>query len=385
MSAYHQLGHHSESMVLEQSLQAFSGVILSPVNYSPAETPGQCERFRHERPHFDVVFDPQLYVPQTGRGKLQEWTHMPTDLDTHDPSSVRWWAGVVDRVIDATQPFRPSAVCSPAPFPRAFDDGFYEMLVDTGNLLSARLRDTRVRPVLTALVGLADLGRNQRHLQVASLLSRFVAEDIYLLLADDEPPRFERADSAALEGAIRLIRLLTEAGFRVTVGCTSSEMILWKAAGAAHVATGKFFNLRRFTLSRWDDEAETGGRNISYWFEPSLLAFLREADLRRYMRDFPISELHEANPHSRRILEVLQDSTYTAWLAESWRQFLFWFAECERQLAENAGLTGALLQNATANWQRVHAVKLRMEEPRNDGAWVRAWDIALSEADRRPD
>jgi len=36
-------------------------------------------------------------------------------------------------------------------------------------------------------------------------------------------------------------------------------MILWKAAGATNCASGKYFNLRRFTLSRLDEPEENGG------------------------------------------------------------------------------------------------------------------------------
>src|SRR5690242_11554596 len=107
VSAYHQLGHHSVSMVLEAGLQAFAGAILSPVNYSPTETTEACERFRRERSAFDIIFDPQLYVPTTNRGELQSWPHMPTDIDTHDPTSARWWESVVDRVIETARMFAP--------------------------------------------------------------------------------------------------------------------------------------------------------------------------------------------------------------------------------------------------------------------------------------
>jgi len=71
------------------------------------------------------------------------------------------------------------------------------------------------------LVGLLDLGRNQRYLQVGSILSRYSGKDIYLVFVDEEKPRNERLDSGALEGAARLIRVLSQSGFRITVGFTS--------------------------------------------------------------------------------------------------------------------------------------------------------------------
>lgn len=379
MSTYHQMGHDSESMLLEPELNRFAGAILSPVNYAPEKMVDQCKRIRGELRNFDIIFDPQLYEPQTSRGKLPKWPYLPKDLDTADQSSLRWWQNIVDQVILAADPFKPDAICSPASMPRAFDDSYYDTIVAVGNDLYDKLARTTPRPVLTALVGLTDLGRNERHLTVGSILSKFRGEEIYLVLSDDEPPRNERTDSGALEGAVRLIRLLSNAGFKVIVGFTSSEMILWKAAGAHSVASGKFFNLRRFTYGRWDDDASQGGRSVWYWFEPFLLAFMREADLRRFMKEFPISPSHQHNPYSQGMLAKLRDPEQERMLADSWRQFLYWFAQCEAEIGNDVSKVENMLAEATAVWQQVHDVKLPFEEVRNNGEWIRAWNIAINE------
>ena len=384
MSALHQLGHHSQSMVTESTLRQFGGVILSPVNYSPEETIAQCNTFRDHENLREIYFDPQLYVPLADRGKLQNWPHLPFDFDTQVSSSISWWESILDRMVAIAESFAPSAVCSPVAYPRGFDDGYYDMSVQIGNLLSRRLRG-QMRPVLTALVGLNDLARTNRHLEVASLLSRFSGDEIYIVLADGTAPRLERRDSGELEAATRLIKLLRNADFRVTVGHTSSEMVLWKYAGANNVATGKFFNLRRFTITRFDDEGASGGRNIPYWFEPSLLAFLREADLRRLRQRFQLSDSHATNEHSATILRRLDQPGRPAWLGESWRQFLFWFADCEARLNSAPSLVRKLLSTAETNWRRVEELRLRMEEPANDGSWIRPWTIAIDELDMRPD
>lgn len=382
MSAYHQMGHDSESMVVEPRLGAFAGAILSPVNYSLEQTIAQCTRFRTERDNFDIIFDPQLYVPTTNRGKLQSWPHKPSDIDTADLASIVWWRRVAQNIVETCNEFRPDAICSPAFVPRIFDDAYYDLLVAIGNETAQLLDRNRTRPMLTALVSLDDLARDDRYLQVGSILSKFGARDIYLCLMDDENPRYERLDSGALEGAARLIRALTVAGFVVTVGFTSSEIVLWKAAGAQHVASGKFFNLRRFTASRWDEDESSGGRNVWYWFEPSLLAFLREADFRRFRRDFPISETHAANPYSQTILTKLSGTEKAPWLADSWRQFLHWFAECEASL-NGLAASSELVGVARDTWSQVHASKLKFEQERNNGDWVRSWEVVLNELDRR--
>lgn len=383
MSAYHQMGHDSESMVVEPGLAAFAGAILSPVNYTLEQTIAQCTRFRAERDNFDIIFDPQLYVPMANRGKLQAWPHKPNDMDTADLSSVAWWKGATRRIVDACSEFRPDAICSPAFVPRFFDDAYYDLLVAIGNETAGLLDQGPSRPMLTALVSLDDLARDDRYLQIGSILSKFGGRGIYLCLMDDENPRYERLDSGALEGGARLIRALTAAGFVVTVGFTSSETILWKAAGAQHVASGKFFNLRRFTASRWDEDETGGGKNSPYWFEPSLLAFLREADFRRFKRNFPISVMHATNPYSQAILEKLQSAEKMPWLADSWRQFLHWFAECEAEL-DNDTASVDLIGVALDTWHQVHASKLKFEQERNNGEWVRSWEIVLNELNRRP-
>lgn len=386
MSAYHQLGHQSESMVLEPELHLFAGAILSPVNYSPSKTVEICKRFRNQRGDaFDILFDPQLFTLKAKHKGLAGWPHVPKDFETNDHTSLTWWTDVVKDIVATAAAFTPNGICSPAFFPRAFDDGYYDLTVSVANMMCNQLAQSKTRPVLTALIGLTDLGRNERHLQVASILSRFHGEDIYLLFADDSPPRVERTDSGGLEGAVRLVRLLSHAGFRVLVGQTSSEMILWKAAGAHNVASGKFFNLRRFTLDRFDEEGETGGRQVWYWFEPSLLAFLREADIQRYRKHFPVCSSHAANPFSKQILEKLNSAKATPWLADSWRQFLYWFATCEAEIGNDATRSLAMLDNAVATWDKVKAIDLPLEDSKNDGSWVRPWKIALHELMKRPD
>jgi len=380
MGAYHQLGHQATNLVLEPHLNNFAGVILSPVNFAPEKTRADCAEFRRANAACDIIFDPQMYVPSATRGELSSWRHMPGDIDTADQSSAAWWGNVTQAVIDVASDFSPNAICSPAPHPRIFDNSYYELLVQTANELHTRLAGTSTRPILTALVGMDDVGRTDRHLHIGSILSRFAGNEIYLVLTDNSRPRQERRDSAHLEGACRLIQVLSRSGFSVIVGFSSSEMLLWKTAGATHVASGKYFNTRRFTLGRWDDDGDTGGRNLWYWFEPSLLAFLREADLRRLMReDGAISPHHSTNPYSAPILQRIADGDGQPWQADSWRQYLYWFADCERQIDGDPGAVSQTLQQAEEAWAAVSRRGLLFEEAYNNGEWIRIWRVVVNE------
>jgi hypothetical protein len=99
--------------------------------------------------------------------------------------------------------------------------------------------------------------------------------------------------------------------------------------------TGKFFNLRRFTKSRFDEPNEGGGQ-LPYWFEQGLMAFLREADLS-------------------------------------------WFSRLEAELdsGESIPKTVALLTAADKSWSIIDNNKIYFEERKNKGEWVRAWLQAI--------
>src|SRR5580704_15281584 len=118
---------------------------------------------------------------------------------------------------------------------------------------------------------------------IASILSRSKATHVYLVFVSLMEPRREINEVEEIKGAMRLIAALREAGLEVTVGFSSSDMVLWKAAGATNCATGKFFNLRRFTRTRFEEPRGQGGGQLPYWFEESLMAFLRQSDVQRVL------------------------------------------------------------------------------------------------------
>ena len=377
MSVFHQIGHDSENLLAEDELSGFGGAILSPLNYSPADITGQIATLR-DRENFITIFDPHLYRPQSDRLHLPEWDYYPKDVATADLSSEKWWAGVIDGVAKTAIGLGTTAVCSPAIVPKSFSDDFFVSLADHGNRLVAALRGTEVRPFQTLVVSLPELAAPDRAMRIASIVSRSRAADCMLVLIGDIEPRRELSDPEELKGAMRLIASLEAGDQRVTVCFCSSDLLLWKAAGATNCASGKFFNLRRFTLSRFD-EPSGGGGQLSYWFEESLLSFLRQSDLLRVQARALLSDASKSNPFSVPILEAIPAKK--PWLALSWRHFLYWFADVERRLASGGVTADDLVNSADGAWASIEASKppLFMEERQNDGAWVRQWRRALAE------
>lgn len=377
MGAYHQIGHDSENLIFEPDLGHFSGAVLSPVNYAPDRTRAQiiraCNAFDDE---FDLILDPQLYVPHSSRGHLHEWAYFPTDFDTADISSRRWWSNINDALFEEALEIGAKGIASPVTLPRSdlYSDEYLAFVVQTGSDLVKKVSQ-RLDVWQTAVVGMRELVAADRPMQIASLLSNTAADRIYLVFSTDVPPRQELGASDELEAGVKLISELKKTGMKVLIGFCSAEMVLWKAAGAESCATGKFFNLRRFTSSRWLEPNEGGGGQLPYLFEEGLFAFLREADVVRLRNSRLLSEVALSNPISQRIIQKFDEHPGSPWLAESWRQYLYWFAECEGRISKGASVR-EMLRNAENNWLNLDDIGLLFEERGNIGRWVRPWRIA---------
>jgi hypothetical protein len=379
MPAYHQIGHDSENLIFEPELAAFGGCIVSPVNYGPDKTRAQVERARKDsKTNLDIILDPQLYVPRSNRGQLRTWNYFPADVDTVDLTSMKWWFKINESLSKQATGLSLDAVCSPVMLPKAdhFTDAYYSQALEISADLCNKLANTKIRPIHTAVVSLKELALPSRPMEVASLLSSTEAQEIYLILQTDVPARRELEASDQLEGAVNLIKELKAAGLKILVGFCAADMIIWKAAGAHSCATGKFFNLRRFTPRRFEDPSD-GGKNIAYFFEEALLAFLREADIKRLRTRNLLSKHTEANPFAQAIFDKFQTQPGKAWVGDGWRQFLYWFADCEARVSDTQ-TAEAILHPAEQLWTTLNTppTKLLFEEPANDGAWVRPWRIA---------
>ncbi len=372
-----QMGHQSDGLLSEPDLSEYTGTILNPLNYTREQMATIIQPLSN-RGGFTTYFDPQLYYPRTQREALRQWSYFPDDVDTADFASDAWWRGIVDAIVDDCEQIGVDFICSPVVVPRAFTDPYYSRMVEVHELLNAAVEDTPISAVQTALVSLADLSTPGRALAIASILSRASTEQVYLIFHSDQEPRRELREVDELKGAMRLISALEEADLHVLVGFSSSDVVLWKAAGASHCATGKFFNLRRFTPGRFDDPTGGGGQ-LAYWFEENLLAFLRETDVLRIQGRGDLGAVSRKNPFGRQILQQLAGSPGTPWVALSWRQYLYWFADIERRISRGEVDPRSLLRVAERKWLSLDDDDILMEEARNDGSWLRPWRRALVE------
>jgi len=378
MSTYLQMGHDTENLVGGKDLDEYKGIILSPINREPGSLVSDIERFR-KKGEYDIVFDPQLYFPRSLRGHLYKHPYYPSDIDTADLSSDSWWDTIVSSLSKFSQELKVNAVASPVICPKVWSDDYFTRCVDTSRILAESLDGTGVRVLTTVMVHVSQL-IDELVLRIASIISGVDTSGYYIVLVNDVEPRREFSDPDELFGIMSLIKELEGTGKPLLMSHCSSDMLLFKAAGASHCATGKFFNLRRFTKSRYDEPAAGGGQ-LPYWFEHSLIAFLREADVLRLQKEGYgklLCTLESGNYWSEPILENFKASPPSSWLALGWRQYLSWFGKTELLLAQHPELTREWLRTAEQNWRDLEDNDILFDEARNDGKWIRPWRQSLS-------
>jgi hypothetical protein len=381
MAAYLQMGDNTENLVGELDLDEFIGVVLSPVNRKPSELQQDIITFLKKR-DFDIIIDPQLYVPGSQRGCLSDQPYFPSDIDTADAASDVWWTGLCDKLESYVLSLGVNAVASPAVLPNVWSSEYYSRCADTARYLR-ELLPTDLRVLTTVMVDFKQLGDLNIGLRIGSIVSDTETDGYYLVIVSDIEPRRELTGEKELSGVMSLIRQLENTGRPVLVSHCSADMVLFKAAGATHCATGKYFNLRRFTRSRYDDETEPGGKLIAYWFEQGLLAFLRGADLLRILdagfgRMIGVGD--SRNQWSQTIQDQFASDPEKAWVKYGWRQYLSWFGKAELKLSTTAPgtLVQAWLVIAEQNWLDLEDAGVFSDEPRNQGQWVRSWRQAFS-------
>ena len=378
MSTYHQMGHDSWNLISEAELGEFGGLILSPVNDSPADVTAKVRAIREKKPELDVILDPQFYKPQSEKGKLGEWAHFDGVVDTTDLSDLNWWRVKCEKLKEEALRIGATSIASPAVIPRTYDSAYYDHAVQCADMLADLIASSDLAVVLTVIVRLPELGAPNAAEQIASIVTRTDIGRIYLVFFDDTQPRQQYADAPALAGAMRLIGLLESAGSSVLTAFCGLEVLLWKTAGATDAATGKFFNLRRFAPGRWAESTE-GGRQYPYWLDQDYLTLFRENDMQLLLREGLIDRVSAAkNPYSVKILEILDANLGTAWVGLGWRQYMSWFREIEDGLTTGISSAADVLRSADAKWADLDRMGILLFERGNTGAWIRPWLNALT-------
>jgi hypothetical protein len=378
VGVYHQMGHQSENLITEPRLSRYQGAIFSPVNYTRERVTSLIPDYR-ALPNFELIFDPQLYYPRTEKAKLRSWDYFPDSYETSDFGSPHGWSSVVNSLARNAEELGVHSVCSPVVATRHYNSDYYSLCIGVAEMLETRLSSSGIGVLQTFLVSLDDLADFSNAMSVASVLTSASIERFYIVfISSSTNPRRELAETDEIKGAMLLVSELKSNGFDVTVGFCSSDVVLWKAAGADSCATGKFWNTRRFNPSRWGTDSEGGNGQIAYMLEEGLLAFLRDTDVQRTDQIRAVSTVQ--NPFYQEIIQSVNSGQ--AWVGLGWRQYLYWFGEIEERLRHGTVDAHTLVRLADSNWGWIEDESIIMEERQNNGQWLRSWLRALIEYQR---
>jgi hypothetical protein len=400
MGAYHQMGHRTRNLAVDPVINAmYAGAIMSPVNEKPEEVRALCAALGT----LERVFDPQLYNPESDRGQLPDWGYFADakDLAT-DNFSLDRWVRTVKTITEECIPLGHDAICSPVAASDATDDDL-GYAVQIGDALDERLAGSKLHGLQTAFVRPSTLSGDGRPETVASILTNGRLKRIYFV-----PQWSSKADqlddAREMSGFIKTLAYVS-AEVKTLVGFSGPEMILWKSAGAESVATGKYVNQQRWSIDRWGPKKAGGSGNTSYYFEESLLTWLRTEDIieldrlkyhlglaadpmlpviRAYVEALrkdprrPVPLMRNGKPvldeHGKPRKETVGAPS---WTKQGWLQWLWWFAYTERRLTNDAITARSLVDTAIVNWARLNAKGFRAVDAGNDGSWLPSWLDAL--------
>lgn len=378
MAAFHQMGNDSWNLIDEESLERYAGLVLSPVNDKPHDTAKKVAAVLKGRGELDIILDPQFYKPGSDRGCIVHWDYFSKDVDTTDLSNLEWWKARIDNLVAAAKLVGATSICSPAMLPKQFDDDYYRLTSDVADYLLEKARAQGLGVLVTVIARLPDLSRKGRAEAIAGIITSTNVSRAYIVLFDDIEPRMQRTDVDELAGMATLLKLLEGAAVKALVAFSGLDMVLWKAFGASDVATGKFFNLRRFVPTRWEEAGERGSV-VPYFTDGDLVTWLREADL-KLLENGGVFDRASAAPdeYSQKILEIIDAGQGKPWVAIGWRQYLAWFARIEEKISNDRSVAKAILKHADALWAKVEKDEVYLLDRSNNGSWIRPWLNALT-------
>lgn len=379
MGSYLQMGHHTENLVGETDLDNYCGIVLSPLNRLPQELIADVKKFKSIK-KYDIILDPQLYYPRTEKEKISKHPYFPNDFESADLTSLKWWESINKKLINYSNKLEINCISSPVIDPNKFSDDYYHISIEISNDLKSKLNNN-IRCLSTIMIDTEDIQDEESLMKIASFSSFSECDGFYIVFKNDLEPRRELNNEKEIIQILLFIKELKQLNKEIFLSFTSSDMILFKCAGVNNCATGKFFNLRRFTKSRYD-EPSSGGGQLPYWFEHSLMSFLREPDIHRLKKngfEYLLKSNYSQNYWSEKILNQFKTKPGEAWLAYAWRQYLGWFCKTENELNSNDKIDKVKqwLKEAEENWLKLEDNDFLMEEPRNDGSWLRPWRQAL--------
>ncbi|MEW6172244.1 MAG: hypothetical protein AB1510_04150 [Bacillota bacterium] len=255
-SLLHQLGHRyqwSLLSILEEN--SGDGVIVGP-RYMGPETVSQIPHTLRAR----SLFDPQFFLPNTARGKLQDYSFFP-DVLSGGYSTTDWNTGIAldcaSRCLEFQRAFGFSALVIPTRFYEGMPSEFIPNQENQFVIpFLQSIEGSRINlPVYLQLILTDQMLRDETYRTgILNWATSFPELDGIYLIYHVHNRQKQIGNIDFLMGLMNFIAALKNANMAVFVGYTNTESILLLCAGPDAVTMGSYENLRMFGLRSFEKE-----------------------------------------------------------------------------------------------------------------------------------
>lgn len=253
----HQVGHNSNWNVESFEKESCGdGLILSPLHQAITTI----ERL-NSKTRAASIFDPQFYLPNSRKPKLQTYPFFPEQVDggfrtsTFAPHA----AAVAKNCIDfqVAQGFRKVVVPTrfiSQPFPDYFDQ-------HSAFTVNAFLEQAGNRPLCLSLAVTAPMIQHPAWRQsLLNWITSFPTVDEVYLMYEHVRDYKQIQDGEFVKECLRFFSDIISTGLALTVGYTNTEGLIFSASGNLNITMGSFENTRIFSVDKFvESEGERRG------------------------------------------------------------------------------------------------------------------------------
>ena len=280
----HQVGHNSNWNVESfENESCGDGLILSPLHQAMATVERLSARTRAAS-----IFDPQFYLPNSRKAKLQTYPFFPEQVDggfqtsTFAPHAAAVARDCID--FQVAQGFRKVVVPTrfiSQPFPDYFDQ-------HNAFTVDAFMEHAGARPLCLSLAVTAPMIQHPTwRRSLLNWITSFPAVDEVYLMYEHVRDYKQVQDGVFLRDCLSFFSDVLSTGLKLTVGYTNTEGLLFTASGDLNITMGSFENTRIFSVDKFvESEGDRRGPKARIYLA-GLMNWIQFEDAKRIRQMAP--------------------------------------------------------------------------------------------------
>lgn len=357
------------------------GAVLSPRYESPAQIEALVRSLREASVDREpvIVIDPQMYVSVVqgaNDGKLREYPYYTPGLTRSDYARPTRLAAIVRDALEFQQSAEVSALVSPTvPF-YTFQDQWCMVSLSMANE-AVSIRPPGLQLWVSIVLDEACLSDSDGLAQFLDDIALLECDGFYVILNRHQPGHVGYLQAAPLANFMYMANALHEFADRdVTVAYSDLLGLALVAAGATHLATGWFANLKQFSMDRFEPSGPRRQPKKRYTSLPLLSSISLDPELQAI---YDLGELDAVLSLTRYDAELRHGPAGAPWTADSaclhnWECLSRACAQLsDRPVSERLVQLETWAQDASALYGRLRQVPFEANSsPRHLGEWLDA-------------